>query len=1000
MPDLRELNLSGTLKQVASRKESSMGIELSEARSADFESAVSQNCILQVEQSFRRAEISIHPADCKSAIQQIKNLRYVLPGCLCFAFLLTSTLVRAGALEQKSFLPLHATIVLLSGLAGDLESENAYRDQLQAWLDLAATRQPQQVLVLCENPEMFTVPAKSDEPHQPESRITHHASRITLPATRTNVLDLSQKFSKTNPIVFILWGHGGKQGSTPVFHVRGPRITPADLKAVAEGLPEVESRWMLMFRGSGAFARQVAGPNRFVVSSERDTMFTSDPMGMPLLLKIVRGSPEAPFERVAEEFGRATAAWYQERNLARTEEPTFWNGRANPRLLITSSNENSFASARPEETPESQPSAKPDAITSNLPPIWEGIRRVDPKNYADADAVLLKRRVSFTLASNPALASEQEEFIQILNPEGKRFGDFDISYSPPFEEVNFLDCEVLNSEGKLARLDPEAVREGRDESVAEYQFGRRKIFSLPAVASGAVLHVRYRTQWKDFPLPHVSLEIPLAKEMPVRDSIIEVSVPKESPFHFAFEHLPTDGEHLLHEPKEAASRTAHESRITNHESRITDPLIKQSTYGTTYTWQFSELLAQRHEILGPPGHRPRLLVSTFADWPAFAGWYARISQLADEVTPEIETKAKELARDAKSDRDKVLALYNYVARLRYVAVPLGINSFRPHAAANVLKNQYGDCKDKANLLNALLRALNLQANLVLVPRFGQAHDAIPGLAFNHAISQVKLGAQALWVDTTDEVCRFGMLPPGDAGRKVLVIDGQTSTLSQLPVPPADEHELKLRGEVNCQNFREALPGTLNATARGFPDYELRAAAREVKEHEASLPLLEAGFRPAAGSFALEQQNATAVSALDEDFSWKADGSWIGLASASSGQGILRAPFFLPKQWSLALHRRQGPLFLNEGYPLSLDEEFSFAMPAGGPCTLPEPKENKAGPLSWKVEWTNSAPGKLSARFTAELRHGELSLEETPQFQQELAGLLNALAAGANWPLGR
>ena len=76
------------------------------------------------------------------------------------------------------------------------------------------------------------------------------------------------------------------------------------------------------------------------------------------------------------------------------------------------------------------------------------------------------------------------------------------------------------------------------------------------------------------------------------------------------------------------------------------------------------------------------------------------------------------------------------------------------------------------------------------------------------------------------------------------------------------------------------------------------------------------------------------------------------------------------------------------------------MPAGGPCTLPEPKENKAGPLSWKVEWTNSAPGKLSARFTAELRHGELSLEETPQFQQELAGLLNALAAGASWPLGR
>jgi DNA polymerase III sliding clamp (beta) subunit (PCNA family) len=61
-------------------------------------------------------------------------------------------------------------------------------------------------------------------------------------------------------------------------------------------------------------------------------------------------------------------------------------------------------------------------------------------------------------------------------------------------------------------------------------------------------------------------------------------------------------------------------------------------------------------------------------------------------------------------------------------VPLGVNSHRPHAAANVLRNQYGDCKDKANLLNTLLRSLGLDAQLVLVPRFSQAHEAAPGLA--------------------------------------------------------------------------------------------------------------------------------------------------------------------------------------------------------------------------------------------------------------------------------
>src|SRR4029077_6467969 len=136
--------------------------------------------------------------------------------------------------------------------------------------------------------------------------------------------------------------------------------------------------------------------------------------------------------------------------------------------------------------------------------------------------------------------------------------------------------------------------------------------------------------------------------------------------------------------------------------------------------------------------KPRLLLSTFPDWTAFAEWYGRISQLTDELTPELSAKAKELTRDAKTDRDRVLALYNYVTNLRYVAIPLGVNSFRPHAASQVLKNQFGDCKDKANPLNPLLPSLNIEARLVLVPRFAQADEAIPGLAFNHAISRVTI----------------------------------------------------------------------------------------------------------------------------------------------------------------------------------------------------------------------------------------------------------------------
>ena len=603
-------------------------------------------------------------------------------------------------------------------------------------------------------------------------------------------------------------------------------------------------------------------------------MFNDDPIGMPLLLKIAKEKAELSFQGLAEELGRATEAWYKERNLARTEEPTFWAATDKPRQLIVVAAEAETGQAMKPEEPKpgatNAPSAQPAFVAvmpGDLPAAWKEIKRVEARNYPEADAVILRRRSSHTLASSPAIATEQEEFVQVLTPEGKHYGDFDVSYSPPYEDITFLDCEVLRADGKLVRLDPDAVRDAHEQAVGDYQRGQRKFFSLPGVAPGAVLHVRYRTTWKTFPLPHVSLEIPVGQDLATLDATVQVSVPKDTAFHFAADQV-----------------------------TAADPVIKQTTYGTTYSWHFENLPAQEREILVSPGQRSRLLISTFPDWAGFAEWYGRISKLADEATPEIVAKAKELTKDAKGDREKVLALYNYVTRLRYVAVPLGVNSFRPHAAANVLQNEYGDCKDKANLFNTLLRSVGIEARLVLVPRFSQAHEGIPGLAFNHAISRVTLGGETVWVDTTDDVCRFGMLPPGDPGRRVLVIDGGTNALTQLPAPDPREHVLKVRGEVDCSGAMDALPVKLSATALGYPDYELRTTAREAKEHAVGVPLLAAKYRPAAGSFALESQSATSVAALNEDFHLAGDGRrvWGWFARAGERRVCCGRRFGCPK----------------------------------------------------------------------------------------------------------
>ena len=867
-----------------------------------------------------------------------------------------------------------SVVVLLTGIPGDIESENNYRDQLQSWRDLvSASGTAAEIFVLCDDPSSQSANHKetTGQTANPNSQTTGTRTLEVLKGDREAFLGLGRKLAgSTNPLVVIAWGHGGRQGSTAVFHVRGPRITPSDFKTVANQVAAHDSRWILMFPGSGVFASQIAGEGRQVISSECDTMFTSDPVGMSLLLKLARDKPGLSFEGLGEEFGRMTAQWYASRNLARTEEPTLWHGTERPRLLAAGAETNSLASIPPaeEDKAAAKKPSEPQTVKANLPAAWKEITRVEAQKYPDADAVVLRRRCSYTLGSDPAVASEQDEYVQILTVEGKRFGDFDVTYSPPHEDISFLDCEVLRADGQLVRLDPEAIRDGREQSVGDYNPGQRKFFSLPGVGPGAIVHVRYRTEWKSFPLPHVSLTIPVDRELPAIEASVEVSVPKASAFHFALDHV-----------------------------SAADPMIKQTEYGTTYRWRFENLPAHEQELLVAPRlSASGVQISTFPDWDAFADWYGRISKLTDEVTPEIAAKAKELTKDATAEREKLMALYNYVTSLRYVAVPLGVNSYRPHAAASVFQNQFGDCKDKANLLNTLLHAIKIEARLVLVPRFSQADERMPGFAFNHAISQVILGDETLWVDTTDDVCRFGMLPPGDPGRKVLVIDGKTNALTRLPVADPKAHRLELRGEVDLAGPAEALPLTLNAVATGYPDYELREARRQTREHGLSLTLLGVRFRPVAGAFALEKQTSSSVSALNENFSWQAQGSWVGSCAEAGGVRSLRAPFWLPREWDTALNHRKEGLFLNQGYPLTLDEAFVFKLPNKAHlATLPGAAENQTEPLRWRIEWTKVSDDKLGARLRAELVRGELSPTETPVLQEQLQRLAGALAAGIN-----
>ncbi len=131
------------------------------------------------------------------------------------------------------------------------------------------------------------------------------------------------------------------------------------------------------------------------------------------------------------------------------------------------------------------------------------------------------------------------------------------------------------------------------------------------------------------------------------------------------------------------------------------------------------------------------------------------------------------------------------ARVRYISLNLGEAAIVPRSPRETLQRAYGDCKDQATLLVAVLAAVGIEARVALVttgPGPDQMHE-MPGLdGFDHAIVVVP-GPEPLWIDPSHHLVPPGSLPAADQERLALIIDEHTTGLTLTPLTPSADNRL-------------------------------------------------------------------------------------------------------------------------------------------------------------------------------------------------------------------
>jgi Flp pilus assembly protein TadD len=226
---------------------------------------------------------------------------------------------------------------------------------------------------------------------------------------------------------------------------------------------------------------------------------------------------------------------------------------------------------------------------------------------------------------------------------------------------------------------------------------------------------------------------------------------------------------------------------------------------------------------------PDVQMTTFANWGEVGRWYAGLEKDRRAPSKEIRAKAAELTQGLTSDLDKTEALYDFVAQnFRYVSLSLGLARYQPQAAGDVLRNQYGDCKDKNTLLAALLEAEGLHSSTVLINSFRKLDPDVPSPSqFNHAITMVPVGKEEVWMDTTSEVAPFRLLAYALRKKQALVITpGGVPHLEETPADPPtpDRQAAEIEGKVDEGGRLEAK---VSYTLRGDAELPQRVAFRHM-----------------------------------------------------------------------------------------------------------------------------------------------------------------------------
>ncbi|HWC19725.1 MAG TPA: DUF3857 domain-containing protein, partial [Terriglobales bacterium] len=339
-----------------------------------------------------------------------------------------------------------------------------------------------------------------------------------------------------------------------------------------------------------------------------------------------------------------------------------------------------------------------------------------------------------------------------------------IQYSPQTQQLTVIHARVHHPNGRITDAEDQGESPVADASVAAYYDLRAQQFRFRDLSPGDVIEVEYKI----------------------------AALSSANPYGQYFASLVAFGGALPYDLQRYVLRATTGVHVSSAQHLLTRPQVRRARNETIYVWEKRDNAALIREPRSPSWSEQGAYVhvSNFETWEALGKWYADLLRPQFKLTPELEFLAAQATSQHPDRLDRVEAIDDLVLRsTRYVALEFGVYGFKPYPVAQTFARKFGDCKDKASLMVALLRASGIDAQIALVrtQHLGEILTQPASVSvFDHAI--VYVPEFDLWLDGTAEFARLRELPVEDQGVMALTVDPNgDAVLRRTPKSTADDN---------------------------------------------------------------------------------------------------------------------------------------------------------------------------------------------------------------------